>query len=141
MDKWLAPGAKRARERRTEDKYRGPITQGKKGDRVVYFIAQGPYVKIGTTNDFERRLKQLRFWSPVQFTVLGIAHGGFALERQIMRRFAASRVHGEWFEMTSALREFIDSILARAPVRPKNQAEVELDSNELSCVRSRDRLH
>jgi hypothetical protein len=65
---------------------------------VVYFIGgnDGP-VKIGFTNHLEHRLATLRCSSPVPLGVLATVEGPPELERDYHRRFAAHRLHGEWF--------------------------------------------
>lgn len=66
---------------------------------VVYFIQAscGP-IKIGTTGDIEYRLAILRGQSPVQVELLATVPGKRVEEFEYHRRFAAHRLHGEWFE-------------------------------------------
>lgn len=65
----------------------------------VYFIgwAGGP-VKIGVAIDVDIRLRTLQCACPYELAVLAKSPGGTAKERSYHRRFAAHRLHGEWFE-------------------------------------------
>lgn len=142
LDNWVAPGAAKKRLRRTGKLEARPIKRAlSQENHVVYFLAQGPYVKIGHTCDLERRLRELRMFSPVKFELLAVLPGPRDTEKQLHRKFSGSKVHGEWFEMTLALRELIDSILARGSVRPENQAGSKPESQESPCVRPEDRIH
>jgi hypothetical protein len=69
--------------------------------RLVYFI-QGErtkLVKIGVTDDIERRMATLRLMSPDKLTLIGVVvckkSGG--MERALHDRYAEARAHGEWF--------------------------------------------
>lgn len=80
---------------------------------VVYFVqagADGP-IKIGTARDLDRRLAQLRGQSPAPLRVLWLMPGGRCLERQMHRRFYASRLHGEWFSPSEDLTAWIEDAL------------------------------
>lgn len=64
----------------------------------VYFIgADVGCVKIGEALDPDRRLRTLQSGSPVQLRILATTFGGPVLERDYHRKFAAHRLHGEWF--------------------------------------------
>ncbi|MFI1734973.1 GIY-YIG nuclease family protein [Streptomyces acidicola] len=55
-------------------------------------------VKIGTAADVAGRLRDLQCGSPVQLHIMWQTRGGRDLERALHKRFAAYRVHGEWFD-------------------------------------------
>lgn len=65
----------------------------------VYFIhAPGVGVKIGTSNNPEKRRQQLQTGMPVDLTLIGSVVGDYDLERTLHRRFRSVRVRGEWFD-------------------------------------------
>lgn len=65
---------------------------------TIYFIrsAAGP-VKIGRARRIEFRLRELRLSSPVALDIAATVEGPPDLERQYHHKFAAHRLHGEWF--------------------------------------------
>lgn len=67
-------------------------------DRYVYFVASdsGP-IKIGLASNVEARIKSLQTAHPFKLTLLATSEGGQAQERDYHTRFAAHRLHGEWF--------------------------------------------
>lgn len=61
----------------------------------------GTYVKVGVTNDPDRRAREFRTNSPFRAQAHYICQvpdrdTALALERQILRTFRAYRQHGEW---------------------------------------------
>jgi len=85
----------------------------------IYFIrptgALGP-VKIGCTHFIDDRLTHLMHWSPVPLEVVAIAPGDFRLERFIHNRFAAHRLHKEWFAECADLTAAIERVVAGEPL-------------------------
>lgn len=75
----------------------------------VYFIAAKSVamIKIGVTTDVRSRLCGLRNASPVPLEIAAVIPGDIAIERQMHSRFASSRHHGEWFEASPEILEFI----------------------------------
>ena len=75
----------------------------------VYFIQAdcGGPIKIGVSACADSRLDQLQQYSPFPLRVLATMPGGFKKERQLHARFAAHRLHGEWFEAVPELLTFI----------------------------------
>ena len=70
----------------------------RKGQDDLYFIKQGNYVKIGVTNDIDRRLKDLQSSNPNPLELLysGIGEGK---DEQLWHNVFAHRHHrGEWFK-------------------------------------------
>lgn len=63
-------------------------------------------VKIGFSNDVERRLREVQCMSPVELRVLWTAPGSRAVEAALHARFAAVRRQGEWF----ALGEHVEAV-------------------------------
>lgn len=75
----------------------------------VYFASAGSRIKIGWSKQVGTRIAQLQTGNPDPIKLLGTVPGGRAKEGQIQRQFAHARVHGEWFEATPDLLEFIGS--------------------------------
>ncbi|MDX2557636.1 GIY-YIG nuclease family protein [Streptomyces stelliscabiei] len=67
----------------------------------VYLIGSptSPLVKIGWTDNPERRLRHLQTGSPVPLQLLALFEGGSIVEAELHRRFADKRRHGEWFDL------------------------------------------
>lgn len=67
----------------------------------VYLIGSpgSPLVKIGWTDNPERRLRHLQTGSPVPLKLLALFEGGHIVEAELHRRFADKRQHGEWFDL------------------------------------------
>ena len=76
----------------------------------VYFLQaeQGGAVKIGRTNDVERRVADIQRMSPVPLQVLAIAEGGAALETRLHQKFYDDKKHGEWFSPSEGLMAMIE---------------------------------
>lgn len=65
---------------------------------TIYFIGceNGP-IKIGMASRVSVRLRMLQLSSPVELTLMATVEGPPSLEREYHKRFAAHRLHGEWF--------------------------------------------
>lgn len=78
------------------------IEQLKPGRTMIYFIqAEGiGHIKIGFTDNDDAliRLASLQIGSPVKLRLLGTILGTADDEKDLHRRFAAYRIHGEWFD-------------------------------------------
>jgi len=78
---------------------------------IVYFI-QGvvlKHVKIGysTRSALINRLKNHQTGSPDRLQLLGVILGGRKFEAELHRKFNNVRLHGEWFEYSKELENFI----------------------------------
>lgn len=87
-------------ERRTEaTRARLDATEARSIGSVVYFIRSGDGpIKIGLALDVEKRLRGLQTAHHEPLSVLAVTGGGQPQEIAYHRRFAAHRLHGEWFE-------------------------------------------
>lgn len=66
---------------------------------VVYFVqAENGRIKIGNTKYIDWRMDSLRGQSPLSLELLATTPGGRKVEFAYHARFAAHRLHGEWFE-------------------------------------------
>jgi Meiotically up-regulated gene 113 len=77
--------------------------------RAVYFVQagrRGP-IKIGLAKDATKRVATLSGGHPVKLTIVGTTVGGRPMERFLHRRFATTRMNGEWFRPSRDLRRWI----------------------------------
>ncbi len=91
---------------------------------AVYLIQAGAegLVKIGSTKDIHRRLAMLQVGSAAHLRLLHLFDGGTRAEHDLHRKFAASRVRGEWFEPCAEIiagNVDLPSLPFEAPVRKK----------------------
>lgn len=73
----------------------------------VYFVEAAGLIKIGFSNSLKRRLIDLQIGSPVVITLLHVEPGSQVTERKLHAKFAAYRQHGEWFQRSKEIEEFI----------------------------------
>lgn len=88
--------------------------------RAVYFIqaVTGGLIKIGVARDPGQRLAEIQRMCPVPLRIVGsIPRVGHAGEADLHKRFAASRRHGEWFEATPELCDYIRAYATSAGAR------------------------
>lgn len=74
---------------------------------LVYYVAFGDRIKIGTTTDLNQRLQSIP-----HDELLAFERGGRALERKRHRQFAADLVPGqrEWFHRSPELVAHIEGL-------------------------------
>lgn len=79
---------------------------------VLYFIkpvgCETP-IKVGISNDPERRLQQLMCWSPVELEIIATVPADGRIEARIHRMLIATHWRKEWFHKSAAL----DLLIAR----------------------------
>lgn len=81
----------------------------------VYFIgAEGGGIKIGVALDVAKRLKEIQAHCPLRLSVLATAPGDRTLEQAYHKRFAAHRMHGEWFTTHREILAEIERVKAHA---------------------------
>lgn len=73
----------------------------------VYFLRIGSRVKIGTTTNVDERIAALKTGMPGKPVLSYVAKGGRQLEASLHRKFAADRIHGEWFRFSEAIKQWI----------------------------------
>lgn len=77
---------------------------------AVYFIRAGNYVKIGsTTGNIQKRIREMQVANYEQLELMRVVSGGVSKERWIHEKFSSCRKRGEWFRLTSKLKNFIFS--------------------------------
>lgn len=96
-----------------------------RASRYIYVIeAQGlGRVKIGRTDDLQSRYRDLSCASPVALRVMLVLRAGDGVsERGLHRRFAAHRLHGEWFDYARPIQHFVAACLddATLPASSRN---------------------
>lgn len=111
-------GIERERNGKTESvpvprPYRGPYPGGS-----VYFISDGEYIKIGSSERVGRRFKSLQSGNPKKLELLGAVSAKLFSEYGLHRRFADIRVHGEWFKHTPELMAFIEEAIQTPEPEP-----------------------
>lgn len=112
----------------------------------VYFIHDGwSRVKIGWSVDVDKRLASLQSANAEPLTLLRVLEGGPATERWLHRRFAAERLHGEWFSYHEDMLTVVppDEIPVRQAVRPvlrQTLREALVAADESGMFAGRDRL-
>jgi hypothetical protein len=76
----------------------------------VYFakVANGNRLKIGLSRDPRTRVKILSIGSPVKLVLYYARPGDRQMETRLHRRFAADRLHGEWFRVSEDILHWID---------------------------------
>ncbi|MFD9192970.1 GIY-YIG nuclease family protein [Streptomyces phaeochromogenes] len=84
-------------------------------DPIVYFIRSGHLVKIGTTVDLIKRMKE--FTLP-DLVVLATEPGYRKRERQLHLQFKSLRHQGEWFRLEDPLVGYINEIRGHHDVPP-----------------------
>jgi hypothetical protein len=88
---------------------------------LVYFIgSELGQVKIGMARVPERRLRELQTSHPAKLTILATCEGGHEREQGYHRKFAAHRLHGEWFERCPEIEAEIARLTTPTPERPDN---------------------
>lgn len=85
-----------------------------KAPSFVYFIqgVDGGPVKIGTSGDPARRLRQVMDWVPFDLRILATAPGGFLTEAYLHHKFHADRLRREWFAPSDDLMSFVGAVSA-----------------------------
>lgn len=87
--------------------------------RYIYFLRPvgqlGP-IKIGCSNDVERRLKTYCSWSPVRLEVIVSVPGSFDLERKLHELFASAHSHLEWFHPVHELLVGVEALKVGQPI-------------------------
>jgi hypothetical protein len=63
----------------------------------VYFVKIGKHIKIGFTTNIKERLKSFRGASAEPISLLHIVPGSYALESELHRLFATTKIRNEFF--------------------------------------------
>lgn len=82
---------------------------GKRRERLVYFMSCGDKVKIGMSNDPERRREEIQRMHPDIVSIIHTEPGGKSREMELHQRFNDLHSHGEWFEYGEEIEEYISN--------------------------------
>ncbi len=82
-----------------------PLPQGdaQESPGYVYLLRADRYFKVGRSNSFDRRSRELAIQLPERAETVHVIHTDDAagIEAYWHRRFSAKRKNGEWFELTA----------------------------------------
>lgn len=86
----------------------------------VYFIQAegGGLIKIGWATKPAVRVANMQMYCPIKLAILLHVTGDGAMERDLHKRFEASRRHGEWFEPTPDLLALVEEWRSSPPPAP-----------------------
>lgn len=84
--------------------------KNQKGNGCIYFIQaeNGGLVKIGYTENLDKRFRIIQAHSPERMRIIGKIKGSRSTEEEIHSKFARDRRHGEWFELSERLMKLIE---------------------------------
>lgn len=85
----------------------------------VYAIECAGRIKLGFSEDPERRFNKVASDAPFPCELLAFWPGSKADEMDVQDKFRAVRVHGEWFAATTELLDFVRSVGAKVQKRQK----------------------
>lgn len=85
----------------------------------VYAIECAGRIKLGFSEDPERRFNKVASDAPFPCELLAYWPGSKADEMDVQDKFRAVRVHGEWFAATTELLDFVRSVGSKAQKRQK----------------------
>jgi len=80
---------------------------------MIYFVQagiNGP-IKIGITNNINRRIKELEKEAPYELNILAEYPGGRKFEKRIHTMFQKFRIRGEWFRPEEELLFWMENII------------------------------
>lgn len=89
------------------------LRQSKRSDRgILYVIQSGENYKIGITDNFEKRLRDLQSSNPhtIQARLIMRVSNAGRLERALHHLFRARRIRGEWFKLDAPDLELLQCI-------------------------------
>lgn len=87
-------------------------TRKQMGMDFIYFIADrdSNRVKIGISNDPEKRLASLQTANGGKLEILFVVQGDAKLEQSYQNQFKHLRLSGEWFKFTHEIESFINEL-------------------------------
>lgn len=81
----------------------------------MYFIQgeNGGPIKIGVTDNIDKRLKQMQTGNPEKLILLHLTYGGRNLEEELHLKFSQYLYRGEWFNPAKEILEYIEELKIR----------------------------
>lgn len=92
---------------------------------IVYFMYCGGRIKIGYTDNLPKRLAAIAGHSPYKPVAILVVKGSHKVEREFHSRFAAERLHCEWFILSQKMRNFLRARLCAVGRASLKNAEAE----------------
>lgn len=79
----------------------------------IYFIGMlnDSIIKIGISNDPQKRLKELQVANPYELRLIFMFRGDESKEIQLHEKFVEYNIRGEWFYNIGKLKEYVNQIL------------------------------
>jgi hypothetical protein len=109
---WLAPRVQEYLDNftvRRDDPVRSP--RRARAGTVYVFGDEPSTVKIGwTAGDVDARRRSVEKASGRTLVVIATTPGSMVVEREFHERFAADRLHGEWFTRSAAIDAWIETL-------------------------------
>ncbi|MCT7965118.1 GIY-YIG nuclease family protein [Laspinema sp. D1] len=92
-----------------------PTTTDSDVHGFVYVIRSGNLVKIGRTNNLQRRLRQLSTMNSKELELICSIPTGdsVTLEKKLHQQFHSFRQHGEWFQLPEPSIQWLKSLAQR----------------------------
>lgn len=86
-------------------------------DHLVYVYLIGNleygFVKIGYSNDPNKRLKSLQTGCPFDISILDVFEGGPDVEKSLHKRYRRYSTRGEWFKVEGELKDYIEMAIKK----------------------------
>lgn len=93
----------------TPVRYQADYIAPKDRDGLVYFVQAGPdgEIKIGWTQDVDRRIGELQTANAKKLVLLGTVPGTMETEASLHARFSHLRLEAEWFRNSEEIFDFL----------------------------------
>jgi hypothetical protein len=97
------------RVKATPVRYDAHYIAPKERDGLVYFVQAGPRgpIKVGWSQDVERRIAELQTANAAKLVLLGTVSGTLETEAALHARFSHLRLEAEWFRNSPEIHEFL----------------------------------
>lgn len=105
-----------------------PQRAGEPSNEFVYFMYSAGRVKIGYSRGVGGRHKSLSASVPFPPTVILVVSGNIGTEHDLHVRFHKDRLHGEWFSLSSDLRDYLKDHLCDIGRDSLDRAEADFKS-------------
>lgn len=74
---------------------------------MIYFVKAGQFLKIGISENPEKRVRELQIGNPHKLELLGTIPGDEQDETEIHNAFSDHHSHGEWYFYSKPVRTFV----------------------------------
>lgn len=91
---------------------------------MIYAIKAGGYTKIGTTKDFDKRLRSIQNGCPFKIEVLFLMEGSFEQESKVHRQLKLYNTYGEWYQLPVDVdMELLELLMDEDDIQEKEKRE------------------